>query len=173
MKGKTLIGTKGRMVPKLFAAAGAAVGAAALIGGIWKGSKFGIALGAGILASSAAILVAGSKGDVVVLPPDSDEGSRQEELQALLRDLHERSAPLPKDVVVLEEFSHEAALKAYVPQVGPVCAAASVAGALNVVFGCSDTEPFRVCDGMNVYRTIFEGKRDEVGSSNAHPETHW
>ena len=143
---------------KLACAAGILVGSTGIVGGIWKGSRLSIAVGSGILVSAAALLATRPAEKVT----EVDEAAEKENLEKVLRELHDRSKPLPKDVVILDEFSHKAALEAFVSQKGPVCAAASVAGALNVAFGCAMKQPFRVCDSMNIYKTIFEGKRDEV-----------
>jgi len=51
-----------------------------------------------------------------------------------------------------------------VPQVGPVCAAASVSGALNVLNGLRPGDPgrFRVRDTMRAYQIMFSNKREEA-----------
>lgn len=143
---------------KIACAAGVLVGSAGIVGGIWKGSRLSIALGSGIIVSSVLLLATRPVDEVSKV----DERVEKEDLEIVLRELHDYSTPLPKDVVILDEFSHKAALEAFVTQRGPVCAAASVAGALNVAFGCAEKKPFRVYDSMNIYKTIFEGKRDEV-----------
>jgi hypothetical protein len=66
-------------------------------------------------------------------------------LEKILSESHDYvNGSLPKGVVVINEYMHARAQDSFVAQSGPVCAAASVAGALNIIFNYkTDNEKVR------------------------------
>ena len=82
--------------------------------------------------------------------------------EALLAATHDYGAPLPAGVRVVAEHHEVHYGKHITGQVGPVCAAASVSSALNVLHNLSGDEAFRVRDAMRVYRLMFSDKRSEA-----------
>jgi hypothetical protein len=91
-------------------------------------------------------------------------------LEELLAGTHEYGAPLPAGVVIRAKFCKTERLQEHiVEQVGPVCAAASVSSALNVLNGISVSsgDKFRVRDTMHIYHLMFRDKRAEALSKLA------
>ena len=81
-------------------------------------------------------------------------------IEALMEATQEYGKELPAGVRVVAEYYQERYPQYIVQQIGPVCAAASVAGALNIL---NEREgAIRFCDVMQVYHIMFHHRRTEA-----------
>lgn len=107
--------------------------------------------------------------DLAEQPAEKAHGVQvQLTLEQLLAATHEYAQPLPHGVAVLAQHYQEHYTRHLCGQVGPVCAAASVSGALNVINGMqAGPGAFRVRDTMRIYQLMFHDQRTEALSKLA------
>jgi hypothetical protein len=95
-------------------------------------------------------------------PRSSAKATPSMSLEALLAATHDYRQVLPHGVTVVSEYCEARYPAHIVGQVGPVCAAASVSSALNVLNDLKGTSAFRVRDTMRIYQLMFLDKRAEA-----------